>query len=200
MATHHEDAYEKEYMLATSDELAYRERLVAPGWYHMLFLLLAVLIISPGFIAADLLLFGITAIGVLLLAFFWMLTAIMRVHLSAAHLHIQLGLAGPKIATDRILTAEQISVRSLKTRGWGVRKMQDGTWYYGMHHGVLDAVQLTYADEHDEPKTVVIATQQAQEFIRALHTLQPSSSQSLDFSSEDSVQIKTRTSKVHSST
>lgn len=139
MATHSEDAYEKEYMIA-SDELAYRERLIASGWYHTLIFLLTAVIISPGIIAADLMLLGLTAIGTLLLAFIWMFTAILRVHLPASHLHIQLGLAGPKIPTDRLLAAKQINAKSIKNRGWGVRKMKDGTWKYGMHNGVLDAV------------------------------------------------------------
>lgn len=158
------DGYESQYM--NGAEALVRSRRPMPWWF---FALLGVaLAVSVGSsIAAGT--FGALITAPLLIVV-GLLLSVLRVTVTRSHLHVQLGLWGPKIAIADITRITATDYPVLRYGGWGIRLGSDGSWAYSTPGGTGRGVRVEYrVDGRD--KAVFVSTDEADEIVRVVSEL-----------------------------
>lgn len=165
MAGESPDPYESRYMEGGAALARSKKRM--PGWF---FALLAVagsagLVATiaaggpllPALVPAVLSLLAVSTVGVLF--------SHLRVVATATHLHVQLGLFGPKIAYASIRSIRAIPYDWKRFGGWGIRRSLDGAWCYSVPGGTGDCVEVTWEDERGRAHTHVVSADNAAEIV-----------------------------------
>jgi hypothetical protein len=114
MPTPTTDADEYEVQVMNAGEALARERVRMAGWAHAVFAILA----------ARTIYLAVTAQGYwapLLVFAIWLFFSTLRTVVTPRHLHVQLGIWGPRIPIEDIVDAKAIDGSSFMTLGWGIR-------------------------------------------------------------------------------
>lgn len=159
------DGYESQYM--NGAEALVRSRRPMPWWFFALLgLALAVSVgssIAAGTFAALITAPILIVVGLLL--------SVLRVTVTRSHLHVQLGLWGPKIAIADITRITATDYPVMRYGGWGIRLGADGSWAYSTPGGTGRGVRVEYrVDGRD--KAIFVSTDEADEIARVVTELQ----------------------------
>lgn len=161
------DGYESKYM--DGDKALVRSRRPMPWWF---FALLAVALvatvgssIASGSLAALYSAPLLIAVGLLL--------SVLRVIVTTSHVHVQLGLWGPKIAIGDITNITAMKYPVMRYGGWGIRLGSDGSWAYSTPGGTGRGVRIEYR-VNGRDKAVFASTDEADEIVRAVNELKGS--------------------------
>lgn len=145
------DDYESKYM--GGGEALARSRVGWPWWFHAIMGASCGFLIFSAIASATL----VPLLSLPLLAAVWLLFMFLRVTVTTEHVHVQLGLFGPKIPIAKLLSARAEDYQPLKYGGWGIRLGRDGSWAYSMP-GAGRGVRLTYETERGKRKEVFVST------------------------------------------
>lgn len=156
------DSYEKEFM-AGDGTVLYRAKARA-HWS------LAALILGLGGASAlaTITVAPIATVATLAsLALLYILFAVLRVTVSEGALNIQLGLWGPTIPIDSIVTAEATTYGFTDFGGWGIRLSTKGTMY-NMPGDGGNALKVVWRAESGKEKTTWVGTRDAPALVEAI--------------------------------
>jgi hypothetical protein len=132
------DAYEQRYMHA--DEALARERVTMAWWGHAIFAFALVLVGRAAFL--DHRAHGF--VGLVAVPLLWLVFMTLRTSVTASHVHVALGLFGPKIDIGDIEKAEVVRGAAARAGGWGIRFGLNGVVTYSVPRLLRDCVQITY--------------------------------------------------------
>lgn len=144
------DDYESKYM-GGGAALA-RSRVGWPWWFHAVMSTSGAFLIFSAVASATL----VPLLSLPILAAVWLLFLFLRVTVTTEHVHVQLGLFGPKIPIARLLSASAEDYQPLKYGGWGIRLGRDGSWAYSMP-GAGRGVRLTYETERGKRREIFVS-------------------------------------------
>lgn len=146
------DDYESRYM--GGGEALARSRVGWPWWFHAIMGASGAFLVFSAIASATL----VPLLTLPLLAAVWLLFMFLRVTVTAEHVHVQLGLFGPKIPIAKLIEAKAEDYQLLKYGGWGIRLGIDGSWAYSMPGAGGRGVRLTYETENGRRKAVFVST------------------------------------------
>lgn len=146
------DAYEDKHMAKKDDEVVYRDKFVATWPFHLLMLIVTLISALPMLLLPQWWAIFSVAIPLVLV---WLLFAVMRVTVTTKRVNIQLGLFGPNVLIDDIISCEDVEYDWKKYGGWGIRHARDGSWAYNMMGDAGRAVKLVYKTPKGD-KTVLV--------------------------------------------
>ena len=146
------DDYESKYM--GGGEALARSRVGWPWWFHAILGASSAFLIFSAIAAASL----IPLVSLPILAIVWLLFMYLRVTVTPEHVHVQLGLLGPKIPIAKLIDAKAEAYQPLQYGGWGIRLGRDGSWAYSMAGAGGRGVRLTYESEDGARKEVFVST------------------------------------------
>ena len=162
------DPYEARYMEGGAALARAKKRM--PGWF---FALLAaaglsgpIAIVASGgplLPALPMALVSLLAVTVVATLF-----SHLRVVATATHLHVQLGLFGPKIAYGQITAIRAIPYDWKRFGGWGIRRSLDGAWCYSVPGGTGQCVEVEWTDEGGRAHKHVVSADNAGELVAAV--------------------------------
>lgn len=165
MAGESPDPYESRYMEGGAALARSKKRM--PGWFFALLAaagsagLVATLAsgapLLPALLPSLLSLATVALVGVLF--------SHLRVVATATHLHVQLGLFGPKIAYAQVRSIRAVPYDWKRFGGWGIRRSLDGAWCYSVPGGTGDCVEVTWEDERGGAHTHVVSADNAAEIV-----------------------------------
>jgi hypothetical protein len=99
------------------------------------------------------------------------LLSVLRVVVTRTHVHVQLGLWGPKIAVGDITKITAMEYPLSRYGGWGIRLGRDGSWAYSTPGGTGRGVRIEYRVDGRE-KAIFVSTDEADEIVRVVTSLQ----------------------------
>ncbi len=134
-----------------------------PGWFFALMAFALVAQVGATVAASSLL--GWLAVPLLLLL--TLLLSHLRLSVTASHVHVQLGLFGPKIPLSAVQSAGADHYAPLRCGGWGIR-YAGGVWGYSVPGGRGDAVEVVWVDGHGARRTHVITCEDGPAMARAI--------------------------------
>ena len=143
------DDYEKKYM--SGDGALARSRAMMPWPFHVLLLFLAAFTTATSIASGTWVAFA--TVPILLLV--WILFMFLRVTVTPDSLHVQLGLFGPKIAMNEIVTATVAKYDALKYGGWGIRLGLDGSVAYSLPGHGGKGIAVTFEKNGKQRKMFV---------------------------------------------
>lgn len=146
------DDYERTHMNEARG--VYRDKFVAP-WPFFAVMGLIALIVAASTILEPAALWIPNLITLVFMALITLMFAVLRVQVTRDHVHIKLGLFGPKIPTTDIEAAEAISYDWKRYGGWGIRRGPGGEWAYNMMGDAGRAVRIRWRDQGVERSVVV---------------------------------------------
>ena len=125
----------------------YRDKFTAPRTFNLIMLGCLLAACIPPLIpllthAFDPVLVLVSLLCALPILVIWAMFMVLRVAVNTAHVHVQLGLFGPKIPIADILSCEATTYDWKKFGGWGIRRSFDGEWAYNMMGDAGRAVRL----------------------------------------------------------
>jgi hypothetical protein len=132
------DEYERRYMGA--DEALARERVRMAWWGHAIFLAALAWALESAVARHD---FLSLILPLILISIVWLVFSTLRVAVTRAAVHVQLGVFGPKIAIGDIERAE-VARGSIVRMGWGLRYGLDGTVTYSVPSAARDYLRIVY--------------------------------------------------------
>ncbi|HEX7604868.1 MAG TPA: hypothetical protein VF316_24785 [Polyangiaceae bacterium] len=146
------DDYESKYM--GGGEALARSRVGWPWWFHAIMGTSGAFLILSAIASSTL----VPLLSLPILAVVWLLLMFLRVTVTTEHVHVQLGLFGPKIPIAKLVSAKAEDYQPLKYGGWGIRLGRDGSWAYSMPGSGGRGVRLTYETEGGKKKEVFVST------------------------------------------
>jgi hypothetical protein len=146
------DDYESKYM--GGGEALARSRVGWPWWFHAIMGTSGAFLIFSAIASST----WVPLLTLPLLAVVWLLLMFLRVTVTTEHVHVQLGLFGPKIPIAKLVDAKAEDYQPLKYGGWGIRLGRDGSWAYSMPGSGGRGVRLTYETESGKRKEVFVST------------------------------------------
>lgn len=159
------DPYEARYMEGGAALARAKKRM--PGWF---FALLAVAGLSgpiatvasgaPLLPALPMALLSLLVVTVVATLF-----SHLRVVATATHLHVQLGLFGPKIAYGQITAIRAAPYDWKRFGGWGIRRSLDGAWCYSVPGGTGQCVEIEWTDDKGRPHKHTVSADNAGELV-----------------------------------
>lgn len=159
------DSYESRYMDAGG--AVFRSRKAMPWWFFAL--------VGVGVLAGLASAVGsgnpVALLTLPLLVAAMLALAMVRVVVTREHLHVQLGLWGPKIALASITKIEAMDYPFLRYGGWGIRRGIDGSWAYSTPGGNGRGVRIEWRDG-DKQKVTFVSSNEADELARTVLELQ----------------------------
>ncbi|MDC0672943.1 DUF3093 family protein [Nannocystis radixulma] len=151
------DAYERTYM-AGEGTVLFRDKVRANGRWHAAFAALILSCVYPvAFGGSSGALLVAMVLPVLLVT--WTLYMFLRVTVSEAHVHVQFGLAGPKIPIAAIEQAEVIEVDWNRYR----QLSRAGERIYAMARAGRRAVRIVWTDAEGGRQVTLIGSDRAEE-------------------------------------
>jgi hypothetical protein len=172
------DDYEKRYM--GGGEALARSRAGMPWWFHTLVGLAAVA--SAGSAVASGTWVGLATLPLLLLA--WVLFMYLRITVTAEHVHVQLGLFGPKIPIADIVDAAVESYPFVKYGGWGLRFALDGSRAYSVPGHGGRGLRIRYKKRSGRESTVWVTSPNPEEILAAIDKARAASRVRVDVPAE----------------
>ncbi len=153
------DPYEQEFMGA-GELVLHRDKVANSGWMHALMAFVTVAGIvgvigsgAPIAVALLPLLVGFMA---------WLSIATLRTTVTAENVYIQMGIIGPTIPVDSIVSAKAVDYSWVKYGGWGVRfSIFDGSIAYNVMSDKGKAVEIEYKKGNKIKKVLVSSHQNA---------------------------------------
>lgn len=156
------DSYEAKYM-GGAEALA-RSTMRMPWWFFALMGVASVVTLGSAVAAwTPVPLLSFAMLGVVTLLF-----SHLRMTVTASHLHVQLGLFGPKIALASIENVVAEDYKALKYGGWGIRRSLDGTWAFSVPGGRGRCVRITYTADNGKRRTIVVSSDEAEAVASAI--------------------------------
>ena len=177
------DGYEARYMAAARSVARVRQRM--PASYHLVLgLPLACLLTSIALTHVYPLL---ALVPVWLLV--WVLFLYLRVTVSRTHVHIQLGLFGPKIPLTAIDEARVCKYDSAKYGDKAIRTASDGSTAY--YVGCETGVELSYRDEKGRQAKVFASCEDAATVVEAIRQAQVETSAAMRVPARVATDVRT---------
>ncbi|HEY2369799.1 MAG TPA: hypothetical protein VGH87_25545 [Polyangiaceae bacterium] len=155
------DDYEKKYMAGEGALATSRARMPWP--FDVLLLFLAAFTTATSIASGT----WVALATVPLLLLVWILFMFLRVTVTPDALHVQLGLFGPKVATNEITSATVAKYDALKYGGWGIRMGLDGSIAYSLPGHGGKGVAVTFTKNGKERK-MFITCPNPEEIVAAL--------------------------------
>lgn len=156
------DSYEAQYMGAQG--ALHRSKKPMPWWFlaaqGAALLTVVVTAVTSGQWA---LLLMVPALAVVSLLF-----SHLRVVVTPEHVHVQLGLFGPKIAVSAIERVSAEDYRAIKYGGWGIRFGVDGSVAYSIPGGTGRGVRIEYRGAKGNAKAVFVSSNEAEALAAAI--------------------------------
>ena len=146
------DDYESKYM--GGGEALARSRVGWPWWFHAIMGISGAFLIFSAIASATL----VPLLSLPILAVVWLLFMFLRITVTSEHVHVQLGLFGPKIPIAKLVDAKAEDYQPLKYGGWGIRLGRDGSWAYSMPGAGGRGVRLTYETDGGGRREVFVST------------------------------------------
>ena len=140
-----------------------KSRLANPWWFHVVFGV--ALLAQLGAAAASGALVPIVMLPVLTVC--WLLLLFLRVTVTSAHVHVQYGVFGPKIAVASIEEAHVEAYPLAKYGGWGMRQATDGSRAYSVPGHGGRGLLITYGGPEGK-QTVFVSTDRPEELLAAI--------------------------------
>jgi hypothetical protein len=142
----------------------YRDKRVAPKYWHLLFGLPTLLtlagvpmtLLHVGNHPAPLWMAAIFPVFAALLALLWVGMSVLRVTVSNTDVNVQYGLFGPKIPLAAIRSAAAVSYNWAEFGGWGIRRSLGGTWAYTLPGDGGRAVKIVWTDGKGVERSTLI--------------------------------------------
>lgn len=159
------DGYESQYMEGA--QALVRSRRPMPWWFFALIGVALVATIGSS-IATGSLAALVTAPLLLAVA---ALLSVLRVVVTRTHVHVQLGLWGPKIAVGAITSIAAMEYPVARYGGWGIRLGRDGSWAYSTPGGTGRGVRIEYVVD-GRAKAIFVSTDEADEIVQVVSSLQ----------------------------
>jgi len=100
--------------------------------------------------------------------FLMMLFAVLRITVSATHVHVQYGLWGPKIPTAAIEKVEAVHYDWKEYGGFGIRRGGDGSWAYNMMGDQGRAVRIVWRDAKGRESITLISAPDPDALVKAI--------------------------------
>lgn len=162
------DTYEAKYMEGGAALARSKKRM--PWWFFAL--LFTPLVAIPAATLASGAPFLATLPGLLLSVVMMSLAGLLLSHLrlvvTRTHLHVQLGLWGPKIALEQIESIKAGAYDWKRFGGWGIRRSLGGAWTYSIPGGSGQCVEVAWRDEKGRQRTHVVSSDNASEIVAAV--------------------------------
>jgi hypothetical protein len=155
------DDYEKKYM--SGDGALARSRAMMPWPFHVLVLFLAAFTTATSLASGT----WVALATVPLLLLVWVLFMFLRVTVTPDSLHVQLGLFGPKIAMNEIVSATVAKYDALKYGGWGIRLGIDGSVAYSLPGHGGKGVAVTF-DKNGKQRKMFVTCPNPEEVVAAI--------------------------------
>lgn len=139
------DDYQAKYMAGAG--ALYHDKIRAPRFYHLLFLLPIVVVVGAAIAAA---IKGgpapalTTLVPLVMLPIAWALFAVLRISVTPKEVIVQYGVFGPKIPLEAIESCASVAYDWKKYGGWGIRVGIDGSVAYNMLGDRGRAVRITW--------------------------------------------------------
>jgi len=146
------DDYESKYM--GGGEALARSRVGWPWWFHAIMGTMGAFLVFSAIASSTV----VPLLSLPVLAVVWLLLMFLRVTVTTEHVHVQLGLFGPKIPIKKLIDAKAEDYQVLKYGGWGIRLGRDGSWAYSMPGSGGRGVRLTYETESGKKKEVFVSS------------------------------------------
>jgi hypothetical protein len=143
------DDYEKKYM--SGEGALAHSRAMMPWPFHVLLLFLAAFTTATSVASGT----WVALATVPLLLLVWILFMFLRVTVTPDVLHVQLGVFGPKIPIDEIVSATVAKYDALKYGGWGIRLGIDGSVAYSLPGHGGKGVAVTFEKNGKQRKMFV---------------------------------------------
>ncbi len=102
-----------------------------------------------------------------LFAFLTATMTVVRTVVSAAEVHVQFGLWGPRVPVGRIRRCRVTPYDWMKFGGWGIRRSGDGVWAYVLKSGG-DVVEFTWTDDAGAEKTAQFSASDPRAVVAAI--------------------------------
>ncbi len=155
------DRYQARHMERTG--LLSHERFPATWRYHATFAVLALLV------AAKAQTIAIAAVAVSVIAVVWLFFAVLRINVTATHVHVQYGLFGPRIPIERIRSAEAVTYDVSRYRGSFIRhRLFRRETLYAMPGDGGRAVRLRWTDDRGRLRTTIVSCRDPDAIVSAV--------------------------------
>lgn len=82
---------------------------------------------------------------------------VVRTVVTSREVMVRLGLWGPRVAIENVVSVRAIKYPVVKYGGWGLKRGIDGSWAYTMLGGTDRVVEMVYRDGKKERKVVFSA-------------------------------------------
>lgn len=92
----------------------------------------------------------------------------LRVAVTKTHVHVQFGLAGPKIPVERITGVRADTYSWREWGGWGVKTRGKGQWAYSNPAAGPGGVRIEYLDEESEPAVAWVSAKDPAVLVEAI--------------------------------
>lgn len=156
------DEYEARYMEGGASLARSKQRM--PWWFFAL--MGFALVAHVGAMIASASLLGLLTVPLLLMV--TLLLSHLRLSVTETHVHVQLGLFGPKIPLEAVESVQAIKYSALRFGGWGIRYGGGGAWTYSVPGGNGDAVEIVWTDARGAKRTHVITCEDGPAMARAI--------------------------------
>ena len=120
------DEYTAQYMEGGRARIVTKQRM--PWWFFALMAFSAVSVLGSGLATGSF----IGMLGLIPLALVTLLLSHLRVTVTDDAVHVQLGLWGPTIAMENIVSCEVKPYEARRFGGWGIKRAADGTIAYSV--------------------------------------------------------------------
>jgi hypothetical protein len=166
-----DDAYVRAFM--GGDTVAFLEKVRAPWWLNATLLSAGVVgavacVSSGAYVVA-----GVIALLTTFMAGFLME---LRTAVTATHVHIQYGTAGPRIAMSEITAVDVVDYDAFRYGGWGIRRSFGGVSAYSVPGRGGKAVRITKRDG----RVVVVTSEQPAALRAAIEQARGGATSALD--------------------
>lgn len=173
------DAYAAEHM-TPKEGVIYRDKFVAGWGWHALMLFATLVTIVPFMLAPDAAELAIVMLPALaLMVLVWAMFSVLRISVSPTQLHVQLGLFGPRIPIQDIVSARAVDYDWKKYGGWGIRLGMDGSMAYNMMGDAGRAIEVEYQTRSGRVRKIVVTSSEPEALAQAI-----ASARGLDTASE----------------
>lgn len=159
------DPYETKYMSGAGSIARARKRM--PLHYHLLFGVPCLLVLFAAVAS------GAWPVLALLpfVALLWVLFMHIRIHVTQEHVHIQLGVFGPKIPREAIVSARVETYDAKKYKSKVVHAASDGSIAYYVAGGSERGVRIEYRDAANELQSVFASCEEADAIVEAIESV-----------------------------
>lgn len=162
------DLYEQRFM-AGQGTVLYRDKSRAGALIHAIFGAAMLSVVVSGIASGA---WVMVPIVLPVLAFLWVLFAVLRVTVSSGSVKVQMGIFGPEIPIAAIESAEAVRYDWKRFGGWGIRRGLGGEWIYNMPGDGGRAVRMVWRTKRGKRRVTLVGSARAEALAAAVQGAQ----------------------------